>query len=133
MSRINKKTSLLIGISLLTIAVCFIRYAVNHPEATFPWNNRITFLIYGIYSWLIFKFMLDIPVLQKINKPSSNGGLIRAIIFFLISIVFFVMEISGETVNIYTIIRGFIVIGGIDVGIENVCFYVWQRKHNTGT
>ena len=35
--------------------------------------------------------------------------------------VFLAMEITGDTVNIYTIIRGFIVVGACDVAIENIC------------
>lgn len=128
----KKKTSLLIGISLLVIAVCFMGYVFNHPEAAFPWSNRVTFMIYGIYIWLLFKFLLDIPVLQAVSKTPPNGSLIRAIIFFFIAIVFFIMEILGKTVDIYTIIRGFIVIGGIDVCIENLSLWIKQRNKNAG-
>lgn len=64
----NKRTSLLIGTFLLIVAACFIGYAMNHPEATFPWNNRVTFLFYGIYICLTFKFLLNIPVLKTIKK-----------------------------------------------------------------
>ena len=78
----NKKTSLLIGIFLLIIAVCFISYAVNHPEATFPWNNRVTFMFYGIYIWLIFKFLLAIPVLKAIKKNTFNWKYIKSRSFF---------------------------------------------------
>lgn len=51
----KKKISLLIGIFLLIIAVCFIGYALNHPEAAFPWGNRVTFILYGIYVWLLLQ------------------------------------------------------------------------------
>lgn len=37
----NKKVSLLIGIFLLVIAVCFMGYVFHHPEAAFPWSNRV--------------------------------------------------------------------------------------------
>ena len=70
----NRKTSLIIGVSLLVIAICFIGYAANHPEAAFPWSNKVTFMLYGMYSWLIFKFLLDIPILQKISKMPSEGS-----------------------------------------------------------
>lgn len=127
MGSMNKKTSILIGTSLLAIAICFVCYAFNHPEASFPWGNRITYLFYGVYIWLLFKFLLDIPVFQKIKSTTSDGMPMRAIIFFMIAIVFFIMEITGESVNVYTIIRGFVVVGGVDVGIESVCLYVKQR------
>ena len=127
----NKKTSLLIGIFLLIIAVCFISYAVNHPEATFPWNNRVTFMFYGIYIWLIFKFLLAIPVLKAIKETPSTGNILRAVVFFFMAIVFFIMELAGKTVDIYTILRGFIVIGGIDIGTENI--YLWIKTRNKNT
>lgn len=72
---INKEISLLVGISLLLTAICFISYAARHPEATFPWSNSVTFLIYGGCIWLLFKFLLDIPVLQTRRKPSPNRKL----------------------------------------------------------
>lgn len=124
----NKKVSLLIGIFLLVIAVCFMGYVFHHPEAAFPWSNRVTFMLYGIYIWLLFKFLLDIPLLQTVSKTPLNGSLIKAIIFFFIAIVFFIMEISGKTVGIYTVVRGFIVIGGIDVCIENIFLWIKQRR-----
>ena len=34
---------------MLIIAVAFIMFAVNHPEMSFPWNNTITWLLYGLY------------------------------------------------------------------------------------
>lgn len=129
----NRKTSVIIGISLLVIAICFIGYAVNHPEAAFPWSNRVTFMLYGIYIWLIFRFLLDIPVLQKIRKTPLKGSLLRAVIYFSMAVIFFVMEILGEKVDIYTIIRGIIVIGGIDVGIENLSLWMKQKNENTAT
>ncbi len=123
----NRKTSLIIGVSLLAVAICFIGYAANHPEAAFPWSNRVTFMLYGMYIWLIFKFLL-VPILQKTRKIPLKGSLLRAAIFFSSAVIFFMLEISGEKVDVYTILRGFIVIGGIDVGIEN--FSVWMKQKN---
>ena len=57
----KKATSLVIGAFLAAIAVCFVSYAAGHPEASFPWSNRITFMIYGVYVWLLLKFLVDIP------------------------------------------------------------------------
>ena len=123
----NRKTSLIIGVSLLAVAICFIGYAANHPEAAFPWSNRVTFMLYGMYIWLIFKFLL-VPILQKTRKIPLKGSLLRAAIYFSLAVIFFMLEISGEKVDVYTILRGFIVIGGIDVGIEN--FSVWMKQKN---
>lgn len=39
----------IIGCILLLIAIAFIRFALNHPERSFPWANSITFTIYIIY------------------------------------------------------------------------------------
>lgn len=124
----NRKTSLIIGVSLLIIAICFIGYAVNHPEAAFPWSNRVTFMLYGIYIWLIFKFLLDIPILQKIGKIPLKGSLLRAAIWFSLAVICFIIEISGEKVDIYTIIRGFVVIGEMDLGIEYFSVWMNQKK-----
>ena len=78
----NRKTSLLIGAGLLTIAVCFLFYAAIHPEASFPWSNRITFMSYGVYIWLLLKFLVDIPFLSNKRKAHSRSNLISAIGYF---------------------------------------------------
>ena len=123
----KKKSFLIIGIILLIVANYFIGYALAHPEASFPWSNRVSFMLYGIYIWMIFKFLLDIPVLKAIRVKKSKGGIINTIIFFVLSLGFFLMEITGDKVDIYTIIRGFIVIGGVDLGIENLLFSIRQK------
>lgn len=122
----EKKTSIIIGIILLLIAVCFVWYACNHPEAFFPWSNRTTFMLYGIYIWLIFKFLLYIPLQQNAGDVNSHSSLVSAVIFLLMAVTFFVMEVTGTKVDIFTIIRGFVVIGGLDIGIENL--YHWSKK-----
>ena len=45
----KKSTSRIIGLLMLIIAVIFIMFALNHPEMSFPWNNTITWLLYGLY------------------------------------------------------------------------------------
>ena len=123
----KKKSSLIVGIILLIAAICFIGYALAHPEASFPWSNRVSFMIYGIYIWMMFKFLLDIPVLKAIRDKKFKGGIINAILFFVLSLGVFLMEITGDKIDIYTIIRGFTVIGGVDLGIENLLFWIRQK------
>ena len=41
-----------IGILLVLFAVCFVAYALTHPEAGFPWGNHITYTIYLAYLFL---------------------------------------------------------------------------------
>ena len=45
----TKKTSRIIGIVMLAIAIAFVIFAVSHPEMSFPWSNTITYLLYGVY------------------------------------------------------------------------------------
>lgn len=40
---------MIIGITMLVIAIVFIWYAMNNPQSSFPWSNKITYLIYLIY------------------------------------------------------------------------------------
>lgn len=124
----NKKISLLIGIFLLIIAGSFIVYSANHPESTFLWSNKVTYMLYGIYIWLLYKFLLEIPLLKTIRKVPSKGSLIRAVLFFFLAITFFIMEMSWDTIDIYTIIRGVVIMGGIDRGIENVSLAIKQNN-----
>ena len=52
----NKKY-LKIGLVMILIAVLFVYYALHHPEASFPWPNNITYLIYMAYLILIIYFI----------------------------------------------------------------------------
>ena len=45
----KKSISRIIGVIMLIVAIVFIVFALNHPEMSFPWNNTITWLLYGLY------------------------------------------------------------------------------------
>lgn len=122
----KRKTSFAIGAVLTAIAVCFVFYAAGHPEASFPWSNRITFMLYGAYVWLLMKFLLDIPFLSGKRKEQVRGNLVSSIGYFCMAIVFFLIEVTGDTVNLFTIIRGFIVVCAVDFGIET--FLCWCKS-----
>lgn len=124
----KKKTSIILGSILLLIAVIFVGVAVSHPEFSFPWSLRITYMFYGLYVWLLFRFLLVIPVFQHIQGVSSNGSIVRAIIYMLMAIVFFMMEVTGDKVDIYTFLRGFVVTGSIDVCCENIYLLVKGKR-----
>lgn len=116
----KSRTSVIIGMVMLIIAGGFVAFAMQHPELSFPWSQRITFMLYGAYIWFVFRFLIDIPVFRR-NREKTDKSIVRAVVFFLMAAVFLAMEITGDTVNIYTIIRGFIVVGACDVAIENIC------------
>ena len=116
----KSRTSVIIGTVILIIAGGFVAFAMQHPELSFPWSQRVTFMLYGAYIWFIFRFLIDIPVFRR-NREKIGKSTVRAVIFFMMAVVFLAMEMTGDTVNIYTIIRGFIVVGACDVAIENTC------------
>ena len=60
----NKNTSKIVGLIMLIIAVAFIIFALNHPEMSFPWNNTITWLLYGLY-FLVTVVLLIAPKMKK--------------------------------------------------------------------
>lgn len=122
----KKSTSLIIGAALAAIAVCFVVYAAGHPEGSFPWNNRITFILYGAYVWLLMKFLVDIPFLSAKRKVQCRGNLLSAVGYFCMAVVFFLMEVTGDKVDLFTIIRGFIVVCAADFGIE--IFLCWCKS-----
>lgn len=45
----KKSISRIIGVIMLIVAIAFIIFALNHPEKSFPWSNRIIWLLYGVY------------------------------------------------------------------------------------
>ena len=52
----TRKFSRIIAIIMLIVAVCFIAYALMHPEASFPFSNTITYLIYIVYVVIMIIF-----------------------------------------------------------------------------
>ena len=62
----KKSTSRIVGLVMLIIiiAVAFIVFALNHPEMSFPWNNTITWLLYGLYV-LVIVVLFIAPKMKK--------------------------------------------------------------------
>ena len=60
----KKSASRIVGLVMLIIVVAFIMFAVNHPEMSFPWNNTITWLLYGLYI-LVTVMLLIAPKTKK--------------------------------------------------------------------
>lgn len=54
------KNTKIIGIIMLIVACLFIIYAFNHPEASFPWSNQMTYILYGCYLLVTF-ILLVLP------------------------------------------------------------------------
>ena len=118
------KISVIVGIVLLIVAGAFVAFAMRHPELSFPWSQKVTFMLYGAYIWIVFRLLIDIPVFRK-NREKKNNSILRAVVYFMMAVIFFLMEITNDTVNVYTIIRGFIIVGSCDVAIENL----WKKVH----
>lgn len=118
----KRKTSLMIGGILILIAVLFLGYAARHPETAFLRSLRATYMIYGAYIWLLFKFLVAEPFLKnKRNRALSKGkSIFLCIVYICMAIVFFVMEVTGNKVDGYTIVRGFVVIGACDIVLEHL-------------
>ena len=118
----KKTTSLIIGAMLAAVAGCFVAYAAGHPEASFPWSNRITFMLYGAYIWLLLKFLVDIPFLSRKRKAQRHDNLTSALGYFCMAGVFFLMEVTGDKVDMFTVLRGFIVVCAVDIGLESILY-----------
>ncbi len=64
----KKSISRIIGLIMLIIAIVFIVFALNHPEKSFPWNNTITWLLYGVY------FLVTVKSIYKDNAETIEGS-----------------------------------------------------------
>ena len=60
----KKRISRILGLIMLIIAIAFIVFALNHPEMSFPWNNTITWLLYGLYI-LVTVMLIIAPKTKK--------------------------------------------------------------------
>lgn len=45
----TKKTSRIIATVMALGLIAFIAYAAGHPNASFPWDNRLTYSLYRFY------------------------------------------------------------------------------------
>ena len=45
----KKNISRIIGVIMQIVAIVFVMFSLNHPKKSFPWNNTITWLLYGVY------------------------------------------------------------------------------------
>ena len=66
----NKKISRIIGLVMVVIAIVFVVFALNHPEMSFPWNNTITWVLYGLYA-IVTAVLLIAPTKKK-KQANSN-------------------------------------------------------------
>ena len=56
----TKKSSRIVAVIMLIIAIIFFVVALNNPQASFPWSNIITYILYGIYVIIMIgKFPLE--------------------------------------------------------------------------
>ena len=60
----NKKTSRIIGLIMVVIAIAFVVFALNPPEMSFPWSNTITWVLYGVYA-IVTVILLIAPTKKK--------------------------------------------------------------------
>ena len=45
----KSKVFLATGCLMVIIAIAFVAFALNHPEASFPWSNTVTYSLYLVY------------------------------------------------------------------------------------
>ncbi len=45
----TKRISRTIAVIMLIIAAAFVIFALNNPQAGFPWSNTVTYTIYAVY------------------------------------------------------------------------------------
>lgn len=52
----KKKVFSGLSIAMLLFAVGFVVYALNNPQASFPWSNTVSYVIYIIYLAIMIAF-----------------------------------------------------------------------------
>lgn len=56
----NRKVFLCISVLMFIFAIGFVIYALNNPQASFPWSNSITYAIYfGYFIAMVVFFVLS--------------------------------------------------------------------------
>ena len=67
----KKRISRILGLIMLIIAIAFIEFALNHPEMSFPWNNTITWLLYGLY------ILVTVMLLMRLRRRSKQFAFVE--------------------------------------------------------
>ena len=84
---------------------------------------------YGVYILLLLKFLVDIPFLSSKRKAQSRDNLLSALGYFCMAVAFFLMEVTGDKVDLFTILRGFVVICAADFGFDGLL--CWHKNKNS--
>lgn len=71
------------------VAVGYVIFAMGHPEMSFPWDSRITGVIYGVYADAVVLLFI-LAFCKKITRLN-----ILTIIFELGAVFFLVQSILG--------------------------------------
>jgi len=45
-------------IIMIIIAVCFVAFALGHPEMSWPWPNSVTYVLYTVYAVVVVVFFV---------------------------------------------------------------------------
>ena len=61
----KRKMFLIISLLMLLLAAAFVVYALNNPQASFPWSNSITYTIYLVYTGIMVGLFVTSRVLKK--------------------------------------------------------------------
>lgn len=54
----TKKRSRMIAVIMLVIAVIFVFIAFQNPQASFPWSNTVTYILYGLYAVAVLVLLI---------------------------------------------------------------------------
>ncbi len=63
----RKRTARGIALVMLAAGIGFIWYALNHPEASWPWSNTVSYTLYSVY-FLIMLFLFAAPFGKNLFK-----------------------------------------------------------------
>ena len=47
-----------IGVVMIAAAILFFLYALNNPQASFPWSNAVSYTLYALYAVLTAAFFI---------------------------------------------------------------------------
>lgn len=58
------------GCVMIIAAIAFVAYALNHPEASFPWSNSVTYTIYVLYLFVVILLFVFGSIFRKKQEES---------------------------------------------------------------
>ena len=111
----------LISIVMLIAGIIFAIYALSHPELSFPWSNKVTFILYAVY--IVVMVFLFIFTGERGSETDSKMKYL-ILIFAIYAVPYIYLAMLADQ------LKGSIVAYGVMVLIMGILTWILAEMRN---